>query len=179
MTDTMWAALFDARVRSHSRLFFKLAVRILRDGGAAEDACQQAFLNAWKSRRKLQSPEAITAWLATAVVNESLQIVRRRRGDPALKGSIELEIRGSESSEIASSTDPAGDVDRRDSIVLALESLPESERTVVVLKLLHGLNGGITAEIVGCSEGEVSKRLTRAIDRLRLLLVDWKFEPKD
>ena len=47
---------------------YALAYRILRDPHGAQDATQQAFLNAWQSLPTLRDPERFDAWLRSLVV---------------------------------------------------------------------------------------------------------------
>ena len=49
----------------------------------------------------------------------------------------------------------------------ALESLPDDQRTALVLKELHGLSGKETAEVMERSEGSVEQLLVRARAALR------------
>src|SRR5438093_398850 len=70
MSEVTWEILLSEQIRQNGRLFYQLAYRILRDGGAAEDVCQQAFLRAWEEREKIDGGgQALKSWLARTVVN--------------------------------------------------------------------------------------------------------------
>ena len=146
-------------------MLYRLAFGVLRDGAAAEDVCQQALLKAWERRGSLRDAAALRAWLARVVVTESLY-ARRRRG-------IERRVlaRQWQPAE-ADGARPSGEM--RESVLAAMEKLPEQARLVVALRLMQGLSGNEAKELLGCSSGEVSKQLHRGMDLLRELLADWK-----
>ena len=161
-SDDDWRDLLERQVRDNSGLFFKLAYGVLRDRVAAEDACQQALLSAWKSRQELAKPEALTAWLCRSVVNGSLAQLRRRR----LEHKAARELAEQAVDRVA----PDNSLERHELLMAALAEVPEPARTAVVLRVMEGLSGREVAEMVGCSPAEVSRRLHRGLDHLRRYL---------
>ncbi|MCG8587552.1 MAG: sigma-70 family RNA polymerase sigma factor [Pirellulales bacterium] len=157
LDDEFWRGLLETQARERNRLFYKLAYGVLRDRSAAEDACQQAFLAAWKSRREILKPEALTAWLCRSVVNASLTQLRRRLEKNARQ---QLPVTSFE-------TDPIETLERHELLMAALARLPEAERIVVVLRVMEGLTGRKVATIVDCSPAEVSRRLHRGLEQMR------------
>jgi RNA polymerase sigma-70 factor (ECF subfamily) len=148
-------------VRDHSRLFYLLAYRILQDRDGAEDACQQALLKAWERRATLREAARFRAWVARVVVTESLQAVRRAR----------IERRAMASQRTA--TPPlvlADQVVLRETLLEAIGTLREPLRQAVILRLVDGLSGNQTAELMECSAVEVSRRLHHGLAQLRQLL---------
>ncbi len=160
-----WSAVLARQVRENSRLLFSLSYRILRDRDAAEDACQKALLAAWVSRAEIADPDRIKGWLATAVINESLAVLRRQKVERKVLRIIAAE-------EIGAGNTKLSGVD--DSILLALADLRDEERGVVTLRVMHGLAGREVALLLGVSDGQVSKLLHRGMEQLRTTLADWK-----
>lgn len=152
------------QVRLHSRLLFRLAWGVLRDSHAAEDVCQQALPKAWQERDHIRDTVSAKAWLARVVVNESLQLVRRR----------ELERRvQAEGVQLAEYADGRGASPLlRTMLEEALLTLPEPVRLVVVLRTMDGLSGIEVSELLDCSPSDISRRFHDGLDRLRGLLVD-------
>ncbi|HEX7008902.1 MAG TPA: sigma factor [Phycisphaeraceae bacterium] len=73
-----WEALITEHIRRDAGFFYRLVQRIV-GRSAAEDACQQAFLNVWQQRHHLREPQRLRAYLAQVVVRESLLILRQRK----------------------------------------------------------------------------------------------------
>jgi RNA polymerase sigma-70 factor (ECF subfamily) len=70
---------------------YAIAYRILRDVERAQDALQQALLQAWRELPRLRDPERYEVWLHRILVNACYEESRRRRPDsrhrqPALAG---------------------------------------------------------------------------------------------
>lgn len=164
-SDAGWRALLAQEVHCGSHLCFALAHRILRDRAAAEDVCQQAFLKAWEFRHHINSGQALRGWLLRVVTNESLQILRRKRAEervPAHIGRPEAAVSVSERQ-----------VALRESVLLALADLPETTRTVVVLRVMGGRSGNEVKAMLGCSAAEVSRRLHEGLEMLKGSMSDW------
>jgi len=64
-------------------------------------------------------------------------------------------------------------VDLRDALGRALAQLPPQQRTVLVLRYWEGLSQAETAELLGCSEGNVKAMTSRGLSRLRELTATW------
>ena len=73
---------FDALASAAYHRLYAIARRILRDGYAAEDAVQDALVNAWRDVRGLRDPAAFDAWLHRLLVNACHDQIRRSRRRP-------------------------------------------------------------------------------------------------
>src|SRR6516165_11495973 len=71
-------------VARHQAMVCGIALGILGDFGASEDAGQEAFLTAWRKFHDLREPERLRAWLAQIARNAALGQLRRKRGYEAL-----------------------------------------------------------------------------------------------
>ena len=159
LSDDAWRDALSRQARENSRLFYKLAFGVLRDGAAAEDACQQALLAAWDNRQTLIDPAALKGWLCRCVVNTSLQNMRRR------KSELTANQRRAESAPTDSLPDQSWE--QHEVLMASLAEVPEVERCVVVLRVMEGLSGREVAELCDCSTAEVSRRLRRGMEQLR------------
>lgn len=160
-----WNSLVGEQVARNGPLFFELAYRLLRDSAAAEDACQQAMLKALQAEHGLRGRDSLKAWLARVVINESLQMHRRR----------EIERHAVRSAAATILDKPqAPELDLRETVLEAVSGLPETTRVVVTLRLLHGMSGNQVKDLLSCSAVEVSRQLHRGMELLRHSLSTWE-----
>src|SRR3954447_3034522 len=71
-------------VARHQAMVCGIALGILGDFAASEDAGQEAFLTAWRKIHELRDPATLRAWLGQIARNAALGQLRRRRGHEEL-----------------------------------------------------------------------------------------------
>ena len=150
-------AAFAALVRKYERAAWVTAWKILRDYHTAQDATQDALVEAYRRLGQLRHPELFGVWLLRIVRHEALRLARRQAKSKALVLSD-----GTASAEPPESEN----VDLLD----AIGRLPNHERLVVALRYLEELPVADVARLVGRPVGTVTKQLSRAVRRLRILL---------
>src|SRR5678809_1228947 len=64
-------AAFETLMRRHNRTLFRTARAILRDDAEAEDALQEAYLQAYRSLGEFRGEAQLSTWLARIVANEA------------------------------------------------------------------------------------------------------------
>ena len=169
-THDGWAGLLTQQVRERGRWYLHLAYRVVGDVEAAEDACQRAFCRAWERRDEIRDPNALRNWLARTVVNEALQLLRRRQ----------IERRAlAEQPNGEPATGPAEGVAQRDGVWRAVAMLEEPTRSIVVLRVVHGFSGNEVKRMFGCSAAEVSRRLHAGMAALRNQLTEFRDTTRD
>src|SRR5207249_7628084 len=94
-------------VARHQSMVCGIALGILGDFAASEDAAQEAFLTAWRKFHELREPERLRAWLAQIARNAALGQLRRKRGHDALDGVLELADESPLPDETAATEDEA------------------------------------------------------------------------
>jgi RNA polymerase sigma-70 factor, ECF subfamily len=133
---------------------------ILRDAHEAEDATQQVFMKLIKVIHKYEPRQVpFTSWILRVAHNVAIDSLRQRRPVPC--------------EEVIESWRPAEDCshDRRRGLEQALETLPEDQRGVVVLRHLVGLSPGEIAERMGRTESSIHGLHHRARLALRRELI--------
>jgi RNA polymerase sigma-70 factor (sigma-E family) len=143
----------------------RLAVLLTGDRGAAEDAVQDAFVGFWRRIDALDNPEAVHAYLRSAVVNNSRSVLRRRR--TATKHIRDLRPPDPPGADHAILTQV-----RDGELRSAVADLPRRQREVVVLRYWSGLSLIEVAETLGVSVGTVKSSASRALDSLQHKLGD-------
>src|SRR5881275_2629964 len=73
---------FEMIIRTHSRALYAIAYGILQNREEAEDAVQDSFVKAWKSRWRVRDAQKFPAWLATIARHRARDIFRSRRHPP-------------------------------------------------------------------------------------------------
>jgi RNA polymerase sigma-70 factor (ECF subfamily) len=156
------ARAFEELVRRHLRSAHAAALGVLGHEADAEDVCQDAFLTALEKLDECRDPERFAAWLMRIVRNQALNFRERR----SLRQGEPLE----DAAPVSDSSDPAERSELRGRLLAALESLPTSQREVVLLHDLEGWRHREIADLLGTSEGAVRVRLHEARRRLRAVL---------
>src|SRR5205814_2651322 len=77
-------------VARHQAMVCGIALGILGDFAASEDAGQEAFLTAWRKFHELREPDRLRAWLGQIARNAALGFLRRQRPHDALDGAPDL-----------------------------------------------------------------------------------------
>jgi RNA polymerase sigma-70 factor (ECF subfamily) len=158
---------FNRLVESYQRAVYNLALQMLGDRQAAEDASQEAFFSAWRGIGAFRGG-SFKAWMLRITANVCRDHLRKRKPTSSLEElSIEFEV----SNSTESPEDYALRLDMRAQIQRGLASLPSEQRLAVVLSDIQGLSYEEIAQVMGCSLGTVRSRLSRGRARLRDYLV--------
>src|SRR5215471_12867256 len=70
---------FEAVMRAHNRMLFRIARSILKDDAEAEDALQDAYLAAYRNIGSFRGGSKLSTWLSRIVINEAYARLRKRR----------------------------------------------------------------------------------------------------
>lgn len=147
----------EALMRRHNRMLYRTARAILRDDAEAEDAVQEAYLQAYRSLATFRGESKLSTWLVRIAANEAL--MRRRRNvrmaevvplDPAIQAE-----------------EVQGDSMLRRLLEQRIDALPDDYRAVFVLRALEELTVEETAAALGLPEATVRTRYFRARGLLR------------
>lgn len=159
---------FDDLVRRYRRRVYNL-VRALTGGDSeAEDLVQDTFVRAYRAIGGFRGDSAFGSWLYRIAVNVvHTHVARRRVRDAAF-------VATTRDSELADEVPDGDDMEeallRRQAIDLALATLPEELRVLIVLRDVNGLKYEEIVKIVKTPRGTVESRLFRARQRLRPML---------
>jgi RNA polymerase sigma-70 factor (ECF subfamily) len=150
---------FDDLVGRIGDSMHSVARRILRDTNLAQDATQQALLDAWRHLPQLKDPDRFEAWTYRLLVHACYAEARRERRQ---RGNLQL-LRY-EHGDVPDSTSRVATQDQLDG---AFRRLSVEHRTVVVLVHYLGLSPTEAAERMGTPAGTARSRLHYALQHLR------------
>ena len=150
---------FEELVRRHRLATYRVALRMLGDQSDAEDATQDAFVQAWRNLGGFRADAAFPTWMYRIVTNRCLNMLRARRRTEPLPDDRE-----------APATRPDRIAEARwqvQDLKLAILRLTPEQRAPLVLRELQGCSYEEIAEALDVSISAVKSRLHRA--RLELL----------
>lgn len=159
------ADAYGAVVRRFQDMAVGYARAVLGDAHLAEDAAQEAFLEAFRCLASLREPAAFPGWLRRIVFKHCDRLTRGAR--PPLVGL--------EETDAASSPTQVLEVERRETaerVLAAVDALPERQRTAVTLFHLGGYSHEELSAFLEVPVTTVKKRLHDGRARLRTLLVE-------
>jgi RNA polymerase sigma-70 factor (ECF subfamily) len=153
---------FDELVDRYEGPLYNAAFRITGSVDDAMDATQAAFVKAFEKLHSYDPKYKFFSWIYRIVVNQSLNLVGRRREEPGLE--IDLPAKGRNPESVLD------DRERMDELEKALLELAPEHRTMILLKHLEGFSYQEIGELLGIPEKTVKSRLFSARQRLRTIL---------
>lgn len=164
-------AAFEALMRRHNRMLFRTARAILRDDADAEDALQEAYIQAYRSLGSFRGDAQLSTWLARIVANEALQRLRkqkRRAEIVPLQSTAAPEVEHvMESDRDTTPHSSAERAEMRRLLESQIDALPEAYRAVFMLRAVEELSVEETAAVLELPPATVRTRLFRARSLLR------------
>jgi len=169
--------VFEQIVRTYGARLLAVARRILKDDDAARDAVQDAFISAYRGRKGFSGSARVSTWLHRIAVNAALMRLRsqrRKHEDPIEDLLPTYTDDGHHAERFVSWVEPVDvTLSRRETsefVRQAIDKLPESYRSVLLLRDIEGLDGAETAALLGLTPNAVKIRLHRARLALRKLI---------
>lgn len=163
--------LFEILMRRYNERLYRVARSILRDEREAEDVMQDAYVRAYTYLDQYRGQARFSTWLTKIGVYEAMARARRRGRfvglDDAAAARRSEAVTRSAASPAATPEDEASNAELGAVLHEAIEALPESHRTVFVLRQIEGLDTAETAECLDISPESVRVRLHRARAMLR------------
>ena len=161
-------ALFEVIMRRYNQRLFRVALSILGNDDEAEDVTQDAYVRSYMHLDQFEGRAKFSTWLTKIAVHEALARLRARQRIveiDAMSGAVE-------DSMVLESKSPSPEQEvmtQTIKIVLesAIEKLPETYRSVFMMREVEGMSTAETAECLDLSEESVKVRLHRARSMLR------------
>ena len=171
-------AAFVALMRRHNQKLYRTARSVLRDDAEAEDAVQEAWMIAYRSLAGFRGDAKLSTWLVRIVVNESIGRLRRHKRDAEVirlghgddRDDEALETTMDDTRVVQTEAQPEGMALRgemRKLLEAKIDLLPETFRTVFMLRAVEEMTVDETAAALGIPEATVRTRFFRAKGLLR------------
>jgi RNA polymerase sigma-70 factor (ECF subfamily) len=174
-------AAFKELFDSYSTLVYNVAHRMLQDKRDAEDVTQEVFLEAYKSLTNFRAESQLSTWLYRIAVNRSLNHQRKKK----LHRWLALDFDTTENSvdklrlHGANEDGPDAVMEKKDIeriVQGAINSLPDRQRTALLLHRYEELSYDDIAGVMGVTIASVESLLHRAKQSLARKLLRLKKE---
>jgi RNA polymerase sigma-70 factor (ECF subfamily) len=167
---------FRVLMKRHNQMLYRAARSILKNEAEAEDAVQEAYLQAYRAIGDFRGDAKLSTWLVRITVNEAITRLHKhaRRAEVIrLEGD---DLHDQHSAEESMNDSPPEVPERatlraemRKLLEARIDTLPEAFRSVFVLRALEEMSVEETATALGLNEATVRSRFFRA----RALLREW------
>jgi len=151
---------FEPLVSKYKNLVYGIALNILHSRDEAADAAQEVFLKAWANLGRFNPEYSFKAWIARIAVNHSINASQKHKRSASAAWDEEAVRRvpadsGLPEEELLSR-------EEQDRVKLAIESLPEMYRLMIILFHQQSLSYEEICQVTGYPLSIVKNRLYRA-----------------
>ena len=147
----------------YSTVVYSVAMRVLRDGAAAEDVMQEVFLKLWQQPNSFADHRgSLCGWLAVVARNRAID---RIRGNKWLENVDDLQL--------SNNVDLGAEAEREillGKVRVVLETMPSDQRQAVEMAFFEGHTHTEIAEQTGQPLGTVKTRIRSALISIRKAL---------
>jgi len=161
-------------VERHGDMMFGLAYAILGERVDAEEACADAFVQAWRTAERFDPVRgSVAGWLAMMTRSRALDALRARKKRAEVAADVLETTAGNAAAGTPPETGPdrhAESAEARQLVVQAMAELPEAQRRVIELAYFGGLSQSEIADHLSVPLGTVKTRTLAAMKKLRDVL---------
>lgn len=174
--------MYRLLVERYQALVFRTCMGFLHNKDDADDLTQEVFIQAYQSLAKFKGSASFSTWIYRIAINASLNKVRKTTGNFFLQ-QLDAVFGADKRKDppISDSENPENIFIRREHrewVNRALNSLPENQRTAIVLSNYDDLPQKEIAEIMNTTEGAVEALIQRAKANLRKKLSSFQIKSK-
>ena len=156
---------FAKIVKKYEMMIAKVAIGMLGNKADADDVGQETFIRFYRSVGQFKGDSSLGTYLSRITINLSLNELKKRKSKRWL--SFEDKFNSHPKTE-----DAFKQSDTAELVNKALEKLESEFRSVIVLRLMQGFSTKETAQILELPLGTVLSRLSRAQEKLRVIILD-------
>jgi len=161
------AAAYETLVARFQDMAYGYAYALLGDFQMAQDAAQEAFIEAYRCLPALREPIAFPSWFKRIVFKWCDRLTRGQRAVPMPAEALDRRPAG-----VPGPAQTAEARDLRASVLEAVRHLPDREREVTALYYIDGYSQQEIAAFLGIPTTTVKNRLYTARKRLKERMLD-------
>lgn len=159
---------FEEILGRYKGLMLRTAYSIVKDRDIAEDAVQDALIQAWQHLPSLRETGALRPWLMRIVVNQCISFKRRFARSAMFLQQSFAEQETEQASQVANDAECV--LERNWDLVRAIEQLSAKQQVVIALHYYQGMTLPEMSQTLQTSENTLKKRLQVALNNLRRVL---------
>lgn len=164
-------------VEKYQGRVYAMVYGMLRNREDARDVTQEAFVKAYNNLDRFRLESSFYTWLYRIAMNLAIDLTRKRKRRKQTSFDEAIAARDEDGDMLEAHTEdsPRKTLERKQlyaRIMGALETLPDDQRQVVLLRELEGLSYKEIAEIIDIPEGTVMSRLFYARKKLQKILAE-------
>ena len=160
---------FNQLILRWERPIYALAYRVIGREEDARDVAQETFLRAFRALSGFKGQAKFSSWLYRITLNLCRDWIRKERRTPVSQAPEGIDI-----IELAGEATPNETIEQRvgrsqlsRAVSRAMASLPEEQRTAIILKEYHGLTFQEIADMLDCPLSTVKTRLYQGLSVVR------------
>ena len=161
--------LYSIIIRRYNQRLYRVGMSMINDDAEVEDAMQVAYINAYENLGKFAFRSSFPTWLTRIFINEWLLRLRKRKKSISMNDeNIENVMKQDKGPQTPVTATLNSEL--RSILNDAIRQLPETYRSVFVMREIENMNIAETKECLNISEANVKVRLNRAKAMLRDIL---------
>ena len=153
----------SALVRRHSGRLYGFLQRYHPDRDDCEDLLQETWVRALANLNRFDPEKRFSTWLFQIALNLCRDLARRDQVRSRFREAVQEMHYGNTSVTVEEKADEM-------KAMQAIETLPQQQKEVLLLRYYHGFPEAEVSEILGCPRGTVKSRLHQAVKAVRIKL---------
>ena len=160
---------FEEATKQYTNYVYNIALRVLRHPQDAEDAAQDALLQAYRNWERFRWDAEVTTWLYRIAVNAALMKLRKKKPEQQLTLIIcdEHELADRARDPDLNPEEAVLNIELRAAVEEGLKLLCPAHQAAVILRDVQGLENIEAAEVIGITISAFKARLHHGRVRLR------------
>jgi RNA polymerase sigma-70 factor, ECF subfamily len=160
---------FNQLILRWERPIYALAYRVIGRDEDARDVVQETFLRAFRALPGFKGQAKFSSWLYRIALNLCRDWIRRQKRTPVVAAPEGVDVieMAAEQGPVESIEDLVARNQLSETVAVAMQKLPEEQRTAIILKEYHGLTFQEIADLQGCPLSTVKTRLYQGLSVLR------------
>lgn len=145
---------YNRVVNDLSHRLFGFVFKLTKDEEDANDLVQDAFMKLWNNRKKVEFKKA-KSWLFTTAHNAFINFIKKSNRQSRMEEGMDIPVESKNRFEL------------KEIIDLAMQKLPELQKSILLLRDLEGYNYKEIGEMLNLNESQVKVYLFRARKKVK------------